>query len=370
LTFDKAALDVSQVFLPGQAYVALSRLRSLDGLVLLSPLRMNGISNDADVMEYSESKADAGLLEASLEKDSRAFICNYLKNSFEWKELAQEWRNHKFSYQQDAEKSTKSPHHLWAKQQCDSIEALLVPARKFISQLDVLFAAEQFDIDHISGRINAAAEYFSEPLDNLVSEILWKLEEVKRMKKSKTFYNELLDLEELQTNAVLQLLKAQKLISTVVEGKEICKENLVSAEIKSYRSDKLALIQQEFRKQNVTLAGDEEQVDRYLSKKKAKTKEPKKNTVQETYELWLQKNTVKEIAGIRKLTIQTIYNHITKLIESETVQLSDVLPADRISDLKTAFHGYTSESLNGLKEKYGEKFTWDELRLFKASQHV
>jgi hypothetical protein len=44
LTFDKAAIDVSQV-LPGQAYVALSRLRSLEGLILLSP-RMNGISND------------------------------------------------------------------------------------------------------------------------------------------------------------------------------------------------------------------------------------------------------------------------------------------------------------------------------------
>ncbi|HOD09173.1 MAG TPA: AAA family ATPase, partial [Flavobacterium sp.] len=57
LTFEKAAVDVSQVFQPGQAYVALSRLRSLNGLVLLSPLRMNGITSDQDVMDYAENKA-------------------------------------------------------------------------------------------------------------------------------------------------------------------------------------------------------------------------------------------------------------------------------------------------------------------------
>jgi hypothetical protein len=38
------------------------RLRSLEGLILLSPLRMNGISNDQDVMDYSLNKASEELL--------------------------------------------------------------------------------------------------------------------------------------------------------------------------------------------------------------------------------------------------------------------------------------------------------------------
>ena len=40
---------------------------------------------------------------------------------------------------------------------------------------------------------------------------------------------------------------------------------------------------------------------------------------------------------------------------------------NKIQELNEAFYGYQEESISPLKEKYGDKFSWEELRMFKAS---
>ena len=53
LTFDKVIIDAARAFASGQVYVALSRCRTLQGIVLSSPLHNALLANDTSVVEYT-----------------------------------------------------------------------------------------------------------------------------------------------------------------------------------------------------------------------------------------------------------------------------------------------------------------------------
>lgn len=60
LTFDRAIIDANQSFAPGQVYVALSRCRTLEGLLLAAPLSARAIINDERVDSYiAQQEAEA-----------------------------------------------------------------------------------------------------------------------------------------------------------------------------------------------------------------------------------------------------------------------------------------------------------------------
>lgn len=59
LTFDKVIIDAGASFAPGQIYVALSRCRSLEGLVLATPIAEASLRPDPAVAEYISGQNEA-----------------------------------------------------------------------------------------------------------------------------------------------------------------------------------------------------------------------------------------------------------------------------------------------------------------------
>jgi uncharacterized protein YpbB len=81
---------------------------------------------------------------------------------------------------------------------------------------------------------------------------------------------------------------------------------------------------------------------------KVSKKVPKKSTVQETYELWVE-NSIADIATIRVLTKQTIYAHFVQLIQTKAVSITEVLPEDKIQTLAPRLQRGIAQCLNGKK---------------------
>jgi hypothetical protein len=87
LTFDRAIIDAQAAFAHGQVYVALSRCRTLEGLVLSSPLSPRAIRTDSAVLRFIEQ---AGVNVPTAEKLALAKIRyqqQLLFECFDFKEL-------------------------------------------------------------------------------------------------------------------------------------------------------------------------------------------------------------------------------------------------------------------------------------------
>ena len=69
LTFDRAVIDAQAAFAQGQVYVALSRCKTFEGLVLSSPLPIQGIEIDEDISQFiNHSRKNADLTDQLLEE--------------------------------------------------------------------------------------------------------------------------------------------------------------------------------------------------------------------------------------------------------------------------------------------------------------
>lgn len=198
MTFDKAIIDIGGAFAPGQVYVALSRLRSLNGLVLTSLISGSGIRQDQNVSLFSKNKLEQDVLHQQVQKDTEDFLKSYLLQCFDLAPLDNMVYEHVHSYTKDIYKSAKQKHHKWAEKLLKSIIEVRTNASKFLVQISRLSQDNSpAGLKVLLERVHAAEAYFTPLLNGFSEHIFERMELVKQDKQILEFLSELLEMEAL-----------------------------------------------------------------------------------------------------------------------------------------------------------------------------
>ncbi|QJD97660.1 AAA family ATPase [Mucilaginibacter robiniae] len=146
LSFDQAIIDVSEAFTHGQAYVALSRCRSLSGMVLRNPIMAANIIGDPAVARFNEQAKALQPDQSRLNHDRERYQLFLLTELFNLSEL---------------------------KTLLQSFEGLLPDLQKEVTEV-----AEKFVRQLKSERSQQAASYFLEKLRLAIEDLYRQLPEL------------------------------------------------------------------------------------------------------------------------------------------------------------------------------------------------
>lgn len=225
LTFERAVIDVNGAFAPGQVYVALSRLKSLSGLILSSKINFNGINSDAQVIRFASNKKGSEEITGILEVEIYAFLKDFVYKSFNFTPLVSSWGRHVLSYDKSEKNSEKQKHLLWASQLFETIEPSEKHAIAFLRQLHELLDTNTPNLAHVAQRLTSAKDYFSKTLDSLITKTLIHKGNMAKLSKTKNYIEELDELHALQYECLKSIRKAVVLVECVLNGEEITKEH-------------------------------------------------------------------------------------------------------------------------------------------------
>ena len=172
LTFDKVMIDAASAFSFGQVYVALSRCRTLEGIVLTSPISGSCVFGNESVSCFCRSIPEASVVEGALETEKRAYYFNQLKECFDLRPLRICTERVERIFQNEIRKiSPRQAEKLTTLS--ERVFELCRVSEKFCLQIERLAASGGNDTgdSFLHERVRKAAEYFASNLGDVVSEI-------------------------------------------------------------------------------------------------------------------------------------------------------------------------------------------------------
>ncbi|MGO4878707.1 helix-turn-helix domain-containing protein [Pedobacter psychrotolerans] len=357
LTFDKAIIDIGDAFAPGQAYVALSRLRSLKGLVLTSHLRETGLQQDQNIHYFSKTKQPNEVLNQRISLESYDFIRTYLLSAFDLNLVRYYLKEHVQTFDKSEAKSTKQRYDEWTMNLYRDFQKIAATADTFINQLKNLFAQQtEHTLFNVSKRVGAALKYFNPLIKGVSDQLLAHIEAVKEEKQIKTYLTELLELEILVYEQLKKMHKSKALLQAIIDGKEFSKSDTDALLNASERNRQL--------QKAIQLKGETLKVKSAVEKKK---KEPKIDTKLVSFELYEQGKSLGEIAKERGFSIGTIEGHLAYYVSTRQLDVSKLVKPNKIKNITDAVESQKTKSMATIREFLGKDYSFGEIKMVLAS---
>ena len=342
LTFERAIIDASLSFAPGQVYVALSRCKTLEGMVLASRIPPQAIINDERVDNYighQEEAARQSIQQLPTLKDE--YYRYLLMELFDFKDILfrEEYLSRiiiEFFYH--AYTDIAELH----KQALENYkQQVIAVADKWLAKIQQMTIDALRDPEFLD-RVKRSAAYFEQTLGYVLSKPLALLPDVKSQNKlaMKRLTENYADLRQawLSRRYLLQQMSEQTFTIAVY-----------------LRQKQHSLLD----------AMDEQTLKKKKREKKPKEPKPKKEkTWGTTYNLYLQGKTPELIARERSLTLGTIYGHLARYITTGDISLDDLIPKDHQQAILRAIHMAGSDAnTTAIKTLCPPDITYEEVRL-------
>jgi len=357
LTFDKAIIDVGDAFAPGQAYVALSRLRSLNGLVLTSHLRESGLQQDQNVHYFSKTKQPSEALNEQISVESYTFIRSYLIAAFDLNLIRYYLKEHSQTFDKSENKSAKQKHEDWTNTVYSDFQKITATADTFVNQLKNLFSEQtEYTLFNVSKRVEAALKYFNPLVKEISDRFLAQIEAVKEEKQIKTYVTELLELEILVYEQLKKMHKSKALLQALIAGKEFSKADTEALLNTSERNLQL--------QKAIQLKGETLKVKSAVEKKK---KEPKIDTKLVSFELYEQGKSLEEIAKERGFSVGTIEGHLAYYVSTQQLDVTKLVKPNKIRNITNAVESQKTKSMATIREFLGKDYSFGEIKMVLAS---
>ena len=338
LTFERAIIDAGASFAAGQVYVSLSRLTSLQGLVLYSRIELNCISTDDRVIRFVNKEVSEDLLEKTLEEDQKVFIRLSVMQIFDWQKLVTLTHDHLNSYDH-RQIPNKSNSIIWARELTETVLRQEKTAATFRKQLEQLFLISEDDgYKNIRERVVSAAAYFESEIDrHLLASVVKQFESFRSQKKIGNYLGALKVIKIAFERRKQKLKQAVQLANGLFESINI--------------NSLLAIVEEQ---NNTVILPYEGRV------KKEKVKKGDSSRV--TLNLFKEGKGMADIAVERGLAPSTVQSHLAEFVTTGELDVLDILDATKLDRILLELNTDPALTPGILKLKLGEDFSYGEIK--------